>query len=124
MSKELDLDNLTPDEAKEVTLYGCGTGIVGLLLSPLSAYWQAYVLVQLYTWFLKPIQGFPDITIANAIGLPLLIGMLWSGFTYNKAEKKIKQASDLLANYIAYVWLGPLFTLFIGWVYHWFFFVR
>ncbi|MFK5143322.1 hypothetical protein ACI4A9_27840, partial [Klebsiella pneumoniae] len=104
------LENLTEKEAVEVALYGCGTGLIGLLLTPFSAYWQAFVVVQIYNWFLKPIQGFPEIGVANMVGLPLIIGMLWVGFTYNKAEKKLKKASELLSNYIVYVWLGPLFA--------------
>ena len=97
----------------EDNMIACLGTILGLILIPLLAIFQGWVLTVLWSWFIVPTFSLPQLSIPVAIGLTLLVGMFKS-YTV-KREKKTSQES--LTEAIAVV-LIPLFVLFLGWIVH------
>lgn len=92
-------------------LIGCLAGIIALILIPLIAILQGWVLTVLWGWFIIPTFRAPELSIAVAIGLTLVIGM-FKGINIKNAEKS---SDDRLTEAIATV-LMPFVFLFLGWI--------
>lgn len=74
---------------------------------PLAVTWKGYVLAKLWGWFIVDKFGLPALTVAQAIGLAIVVGM----FTYIKTDDK-----DEAWKPYAIAFLGPLISLFAGWI--------
>jgi hypothetical protein len=88
-------------------------GILVLALIPLVIIFQGWVLTVLWSWFVAPTFNLPELSIAVAIGLSLVVSMFK---TYTASNKELTQ-NEKLTNALATV-LVPLFTLFFGWIVH------
>lgn len=91
---------------------GCIAALIGLAVIPLAVMWKGFVLAKLWGWFLVDKFGLPALTIAQAIGLAIVVGM----FSYIRA----KDDEDEVWQPFVLAFLGPLVSLFAGWiVQHW-----
>lgn len=84
-------------------------GAVVLLVA--NAVLRGFVLSILWGWFLVPVFSLPAISIPQALGIALVIGMLTGGIGTGN------QSTDSAAAKVVIIILGPLFTLLIGWIY-------
>ena len=66
---------------------------------------RAFVLINLWGWFIVPLFQLPALNYPYAIGLSLVIGL----FFVNKVQSEGKE-------YWIGVILSPLLALFIGWI--------
>tara|TARA_Y100000034_G_scaffold48390_1_gene59756 strand:+ start:7165 stop:7476 length:312 start_codon:yes stop_codon:yes gene_type:complete len=75
---------------------------------------HGWVLTYLWAWFVVPIFSVPELTIAQAMGLSLIIGM----WTYNPQATQQQEDEDkykALARFVA-ICLRPFIVLFIGYI--------
>jgi hypothetical protein len=94
-------------------LLACVGVIIIIALIPLAAIFQGWVLTVLWGWFVAPTFNLPELSIATAIGLTLVVGMFKS-YNINRGEKT---TDDKIAEAIGVV-LIPLLFLFFGWIVH------
>jgi len=92
-------------------LIGCLAGIIVLIMIPLIAILQGWVLTVLWGWFIVPTFRAPELSIAVAIGLTLIVGM----FKDINIKNSEKSSEDRLVEAIATV-LTPFVFLFLGWI--------
>jgi hypothetical protein len=87
-----------------------------LALIPLSVIWRGYALTVLWAWFVAPTFGLPELAIAPAIGLSLVVRYL----THQSDAVKTPEGDfgERMAKACAYALLLPLLVLGIGWVVH------
>jgi hypothetical protein len=93
-------------EAAIVVLGGV-TAFAGIIaISSLINGWAFSVL---WAWFIVPVFGAPPLSIPQAIGIALIVGVLFTRSGGN--EKEGSAASRMFA-----CWLSPLFLLGMGWI--------
>lgn len=94
---------------------GCmvATFFTMLILSPLVAFWRAFVLSKLWGWYLVPL-GLPPISKLQAFGLTWIAFLLTSRNV--SAQPAGKGASDLMASWLATVAVMPGAALLFGWL--------
>lgn len=81
-----------------------------------AAVWDAFVLVQLWGWFVVPL-GVVEIGLFHALGL-LLVASLATYQNITNLAKSSEDTASQVANGIAYVIVMPAFTLLFGWAAH------
>lgn len=92
-------------------------GFVGLLaLLALGSMWKGYVLTALWAWFVVPTFSLPDLALAPAIGLALVVSFL-TRQSYATKEPE-GDFSTRMARAIVHALLVPTLVLGIGWVVH------
>jgi len=101
------------DNKDKGNLIACLGIIVGLILIPTIAILQGWVLTILWSWFIVPTFHAPELSIAVAIGLTLVVGM----FKEIKINTKEKSSDEKLTEAIAVV-IMPFVFLFLGWIVH------
>lgn len=82
--------------------------LAGLLLFPITLVAYAFVVATFWGWFVVPL-GAPDIGLAHAYGLAILVGMVAKRHT--KDERSVLEA---FAGALMYCGLALLF----GWIAH------
>lgn len=87
--------------------------LVKILLIPFLLAWKGYVLTILWRWFIVPVFGAPALTVAPAIGVLAVVGLL----TY---QARKGEADWNAAEYFLLGTLNPALALFGGWVVTWF----
>jgi ABC-type Mn2+/Zn2+ transport system permease subunit len=86
--------------------------IIGILLMvPVSAIWNGFVIVRLWHWFIVSTFGITELTIMQGLGLSLVASLL----TYNSAAAQNKD--DSTAMVIARALLVPALFLLLGYIY-------
>ena len=86
-------------------------GMFGLLA--LGSIWNGFVLTLLWAWFIVPTFNLPALTLAPAIGVPLVVGFL----TYQaKPEQDGKDKTEALLDSVMHMALKPAVMLAIGWI--------
>ena len=96
------------------TLFGCGIGLLlaaGIIIG--SSVLGGWVLSLLWAWFLVP-MGLPAITIAQAIGVSLVISMLTQQFIPDARTAEQRKA-QLWHNVLITI-LHPFMVLLMGWI--------
>lgn len=84
-------------------------GVVGgFALAALIYFYRGWVFCVLWNWFVFPAYG-PAMTVAHAVGIILLAGLIVSRYTKPKCGETIKWGVALL---------DPILTLGIGWIVH------
>jgi len=75
-----------------------------------SSLWSGFVLTKLWGWFIVPVFNAPYLTIPQAIGLTIIITMLWSRSWSDSedGDKSIELAVKAI--------LAPAFSLLFGWI--------
>ena len=71
---------------------------------------RAFVLIQLWSWFVIPMFGLPILTIPFALGLSLIVGMFHPSLNPDTTDNN--KNKTIIAN----AFLNPIFVLLIGWV--------
>jgi len=85
----------------------------GIILSIILKGW---VLSILWSWFIVPTLGLPILSIPIAIGISIVVGLLTHQYNdFNTTDTKM---SELIGKSIGHSIIGPLLTLFVGWVVH------
>jgi len=102
---------------KDVSAAGLILG--GLILFPLllipAFFLDGFVVTKLWNWFVMNQFDTIHMHYALGLGLSILVGFMARSFIYK--PKETDQEIVLLLNFL---YLGPLFTLLIGWiVQHW-----
>ena len=114
-----------------VVMYGVGT----VALMAVGAILDGWVLSILWGWFMVPVFHLPPLTIAPAIGIALMTGLLTREVPRPFIEEKTPQPViektarpniekmdrglwEKLARTLVMPWLAPFITLFLGWVAH------
>jgi hypothetical protein len=84
---------------------------------PLLFMWQGFVLQVMWSWFVVPPFGLPELTITQCIGLMMTVHFLAgrSGLKKSKNESDDEWERDLAISAI-----GPAFILLMGWIVTWF----
>ncbi len=73
--------------------------------------WHAYALTRLWAWFMVPGFGLAPITMLQAVGIGLFVGLV----TY-RTRKGPPSTAEEVARLIADQLLAPAFYLGFGWV--------
>ena len=79
---------------------------IGLILAP-TLLWRAYVLAQLWGWYVTPALGLPPLRIVFAYGILVLVMLL---------KGRGSKSDDKLRTMIGQSLLGPAFLLLLGWI--------
>lgn len=85
-----------------------------LILLPavvISTAWSGYVLSILWGWFVVPVFHLPGLSIAQAVGLAIVVGMVTRDLNVKREEQDAMSA-------FAVPLLYNLLMLGIGWVVH------
>jgi hypothetical protein len=79
-----------------------------------SFYFEGYVVMKLWDWFVIPTFGLPKLSIYTAIGIMLLMGLL----THQSDIKKMLEERTTKEKWLAFalLFLRPAMFLFIGYV--------
>lgn len=97
--------------------------VVGLVLVMLvlifgivSISWllRGYVLSVLWRWFMVPTLGLPVLSVPQAIGIALVVGML-THQNYHYPEKEDEKTSTKVTRFLE-PFLAPFATLLVGWI--------
>lgn len=98
----------------DLDLIGC-FGILALvvLAIPYVAVINGFTFSVLWSWFIVPIFDLPNLTIAQAIGLGLLVSALKSP---KKQENSDKSALEQVLFLILYPLLEMILYLGLGWI--------
>jgi hypothetical protein len=89
--------------------------ILGLLIIiPLNAVLEGWVLTTLWGWFVVPTFDLPQLTVVPAIGLCLIVNFLVQ--IPPKEKKKDEDTATLVGQLVAKAIFMPLFFLFLGWI--------
>lgn len=86
---------------------------IGIMV--VSTLLQGWVLSILWRWFMVPTLGLPALSVAQAIGIALVVGMLThqSHHSSEDEDEKIVKVVRLIDPF-----LTPFVILLIGWVVH------
>lgn len=107
-------------DALDDTLSGCLAFVILLMITPLSAIWQAIVMKKLYDWYLAVIPNAPELTVLNFMGLTLLVHLLLvpcMNFTNLVSEKDAKNPISVVLKSIGKSFFYPFAFLTFGWIY-------
>ncbi len=80
-------------------------------LAAIDAIWSGYVLTCLWGWFVVPTFALPPLTLAQAIGVSLIVGYLTNQYD-PKQENDIKL--DDVGRAVDHVIFPPAFALLAG----------
>jgi len=88
---------------------------VSFIVAIIGVFWSAFVLVRLWGWFISPLFSLPVITMAQAIGLSIVVNFLRG----TSASKKIddKDRVEYLLRAIFVTLLHPFTALVMGWLF-------
>ncbi len=91
-----------------------------VVLCVISSLLYGVVLSQLWAWFITPMFHVQEITIAQAIGISLVVGLLTFRQNANSYESKSKDMGLALTEGLVATVIPALVSLFFGWiVQHW-----
>lgn len=96
-------------------LAGCfGKLALALLLAVLGSIMGGWALSVTWRWFIVPVFSAPTLTIAQAIGVGLVVNLLTSRQT--KEEDEDESWIEKVIKAAIYVVLYPLMAVGIGWI--------
>lgn len=87
--------------------------VIGLTI--LQIIWYGWVLQVLWGWFIVPTFSLAALTIAQALGIALIVRMLTTNQGQTDSDK-----NDAVLRAAINGFLFPLITLIIGWIVSWF----
>jgi len=80
--------------------------------------WSGYVLSVLWKWFFVSAFSVSDISIANAIGVSMVVNYMTYQYDSSNQRTDTRSGTEQLVSSILYGLLKPTFALFFGWVVH------
>jgi hypothetical protein len=89
--KKVDMSNFKFPKLSSTTI--TGSFLVGFLVIFLAAVWAGFVLHTLWGWFMVPNLGVPQISIAQSLGITVIMRMIVS---VNKSEKQ-SEVTDIFS---------------------------
>ncbi len=95
--------------------------VLAVVLVPLVAIasiLNGYVLRILWGWFVVPLFHLPNLTIAQAIGLTMVVGLLTHRSRTDGREKTKEEKRKETIEFFAELFLYPFITLGVGWIVH------
>lgn len=96
-------------------LWSCvGMFLAFVLAFVIWAVWGGYVLSILWGWFIVPF-GLPNITIAEAVGISIIISSFKASDTRTNKNKSL---STIITESLSTAIISPGVTLALGWVVH------
>lgn len=103
-------------------LYGATVGGFVLLgvfaLIAVATILKGWVLTYLWSWFIVPNFGLPELSIVSAIGICMVAGFLTSKYTGDIKREKEDDPAKLFGTLFSYMIRMPLVMLGIGWIVH------
>ena len=120
--------NTNKDEAmKEEAATGCMLILLLVFLSPFSVWFNAWVTLQMYNWFILPfVAGAPAMSIVPLIGLSCIVGMFTVHLTKIenvKPDGTKVSIRETFGKALTRMFLYPVFALGFAWMYQ-FIFIR
>jgi len=91
-----------------------GYAVTLVIIIFINSIWSGYVLSKLWAWFVVTTFSLPEISIATAIGLALIIGYLTKG--EEKVDTENKEFGELFLEATFKGLMKPTISLGIGWV--------
>ena len=89
-----------------------GAGMLFVVaLAPVRIWVAGYTVMKLWLWFIVPAFGLPALTLANAIGLDILVSFLTLQMPMRKCGEPYKNSFVQLVGIVT-----SLFMLFSGWI--------
>lgn len=73
------------------------------------------ILVRLWRWFIIEQFNLPELSLASAMGISVIVSLLTSSYQQTGERSEDGLAMDLIGS-ILFVYLYPLFLLLIGYV--------
>ena len=96
-----------------MTLSCVGAAVLLLAASVVSYVVNGWALSVLWTWFVSPVFSVAPLSIPQAIGFSIVVGVLTH---QSKPKEEGKETSELIAEILAYSVFSPPLIVFIGWV--------
>jgi hypothetical protein len=93
--------------------------ILALIFVILGAIWAGYVITLLWLWFMCPL-GLPEISLAHAVGVDLLITFITQKLVFDKKEADEDEVWSPIKQILKHLFVRPLFFLAAGYVAHFF----
>lgn len=97
----------------------CLAFLVGIILVVLmflfimaGGIFEAFVVTKLWGWFVVPTFGLPELSIAVAFGIGMLIALVTNHGNFTKIPGETTSMSKL----ISYLWFRPAVLLLVGWI--------
>ena len=109
-------DDLGKVIAKAVAKFlGTMIGVVVLLIGLVAVFalLHGFVLMKLWGWFIVPTFKLPPLSIAPAIGLGLVVGILVTRYPNKKMDEQEKTLQNMLVAFLI-----PIITLMMGYIVH------
>ena len=93
--------------------------VMAISLITLASIINGYVLRILWGWFIIPVFHLPNLSLAQAIGFSMVIGLLTHRSSYTSTNEKSKEEKRKeFVQYLYTLIVYPLVTLGIGWIVH------
>lgn len=116
---------LTPEErlskSKDDAIQGCLVFLIILGMIPLAAWWNAYVALTIYNWFLASIPLAPKLYIQHMVGFSLLTSLWMMKPTLLNKSSETKEETPSLGDGLKplaiFLFGYPTMILFSGWLY-------
>ena len=83
-----------------------------------SSILNGYVLSVLWGWFMVPTFGLPDLSVAAAVGISLIVRYLTDQHKSSEPKNEGETFGEKFGTAIGIAILAPLFALFFGWIIH------
>jgi len=97
-----------------------GVFLTGLffVFAAVSVVLNGWVLNTLWGWFMVPVLGLPQISIAQAMGIAAIVRLL----TYQYTREVVEEGDEVaaLTKEFIIVILQPFVVLLLGWIIHFF----
>ena len=91
--------------------------IGAVVLMAFSSIFNGYALSVLWGWFMVPTFGLPELSVAPAIGIALVVGYLTKQYNNSKTKKNESFGKELLKSALTAI-LKPSFALLFGYIVH------
>ena len=99
----------------EAVLFAIGVLVVFLIIYVPLVLWNAFVMTKIWSWLIIPAWHVDPISVSQAIGVSILVGMLTHKYENEKNNKEIgkqlimKFVFSLLILVLSYCWSLVLF---------------
>jgi hypothetical protein len=84
-----------------------------VLTTPLMV-WRGYAISVLWSWFVAGYFGLPQLGIARAVGISLLVGFLTSFGKVIPTKQSAEEAVDHFSSWVVLGIAGPALALIVG----------
>ena len=99
----------------DTTVLGC-LGLIALfvIVIPASVIMNGWVLSIMWRWFIVPFFHLPELTIAYAVGISMVISLFKDKSSVSQNNEK--SLSEKIISAFVYAFILPLLSLGFGWI--------